>query len=73
MSKDAQKYIQCRLKKGYMIRTAWIPENKAEIGKILKIKNENGWLVTNTFSTLDRVDVKIQERIHKTHRDATDI
>jgi len=34
---------QCRLQRGGMIQTAWIPEKFAGVGKFVKICGEDGW------------------------------
>ena len=68
-----QRYTQCRMKKGYSIQTAWIPEKFAVMGKILRKKDDIGWMVTNVFSTMDEKDVKMQERVYKTHGKVSDI
>ena len=72
-TKQVNRYTQCRMKRGYAIQTAWIPEKFAVMGKILKIKDEIGWLITNVFSTMDEKDVKMQKRIYKIYRKVTNI
>jgi len=37
---------QCKLQKGNAHTTCWIPENFAKMGKVLKIEEDPGWVVT---------------------------
>lgn len=43
-------YFQCVLQKGSKRDVAWIPQQYALPGKILRIGHDNGWRVTKVFS-----------------------
>ncbi len=40
-------HIQCNFSNGNRRYTAWIPTEKAIKGKVLKIEEEDGWVVTS--------------------------
>jgi hypothetical protein len=75
MSKKKDVYYrQCVLKNGSITTTAWIPEKFAESGRILEIKEVNGWIVQHVGSTRkDSESVKLMERLHTKHRKGCDI
>lgn len=72
MSKN-RMYCQCVLRKGDNIQVSWIPEKFAEVGRVLRLKEDNGWVV-------QRVDSKMPENMmvymrdeYRHHRKVTDI
>lgn len=51
-------YVQCKLKKGNVHQTSWIPKKFANLNESLKLKKENGewdggWVVTETGAETD--------------------
>lgn len=70
-------YVHCLLKKkapdGYYYRTTWLPERFAVVGKCVKLKDIDGWIVFKTFTREDKKTVEKNERNYLKHREATDI
>lgn len=76
-------YVQCLLKKNLLnnvikMKTSWIPEQFANVGKVLKLKNKNnqwndGWIVEKIFGECDKKTIEENERNYTIHRKATDI
>jgi hypothetical protein len=68
--KNNKLYIQSELNKGNKIIIAWIPEEFAVIGKVLKIKDysrwEDGWTVVKIYGTKNLEHIELSE---KTFRD----
>ena len=58
-------YKQCLLKKGKKSQITWLPEKYAKKGKILKLKDENGWVVKEVWATDTEENVKAMERRHE--------
>lgn len=75
MKKEVLK--QCRLFRKEDIKktiyTAWIPEDKAIVGKKVTIKDRGNWTVDKVFSSEDAENVVKNSRDHRNHRKATDI
>lgn len=44
-------YQQCELKNGQRVQVAWIPLRFAKIGAMLRIGEEEGWMVTSAYAT----------------------
>lgn len=48
-------YVQCKLQRGLVRQTSWIPDKFAKVGKYLELKEdgewENGWEVISTYGT----------------------
>lgn len=66
-------FKQCTLEKNNIKQTAWIPEEFAHIGKILKIKEDNGWKVLSVGSQrLTQDYVSEREQDYKNQRLASD-
>jgi len=66
-------YTQCLLEKNKITQISWIPAKFVKIGKVLKLKGEDGWLVKETYSTLDEKVVEANSRDFIKQRDASDI
>lgn len=71
-------YRQCKLEwQEFPVMTqqvAWIPEEFAVVGKILKIKDEDGWRVTEVGSHRQSEDyIQDHERDFLGHRKRTDV
>jgi hypothetical protein len=64
---------QVRLKKNNTICQAWIPEKFAKKGKVIKLKNEDGWIVTDVYFRMESTLVNDNSQDYKSHRKATDI
>ena len=47
---------QCKLRKGNVYQTAWIPVKFAVKGKILRLIGDDGWLVLEVGAYLDNVE-----------------
>lgn len=66
-------YKQCVLEKCKVKQTAWIPEQFAHAGKILKIKDNNGWKVVEVGSQrFDQAYVLEREQDYKNQALASD-
>lgn len=71
-------YVQCELRKENVIDISWIEEKFAQVGKSVRRKNEqdeweNGWVVTETYGTVNEEHLKKMRDLHKHHRKGTDI
>jgi len=69
---------QCKLRRGDVITTTWIPIKFAIKGKFLKLKDEgiwtNGWQVISVYGpTKLYSDVKERSQEYKHNRSITDI
>ena len=82
MAKKPQNYRQCHLKKndGEHIweQVSWIPEPYCVVGKVLKLRDEdgrwdNGWKVTSAGPPSPAASVEAGSRDHLKNRKATDI
>jgi hypothetical protein len=58
-------YRQCSLERKGTKTTSWIPEEFAKVGRVLRLKDEDGWVVT---SVGDRLDGEIANRRSVEHR-----
>lgn len=79
---EMNNHKQCHLVKwnGYKVTHyhAWIPEEFAEIGEIVKIKQDDGswddgWVVFQTFTMLPTTTVIERSQDYKKTRKASDI
>lgn len=52
---------QCKLTKGRSTLTSWIPEKFAQIGNVLKVEEDEGWIVQKVGGTLSKERVKTME------------
>jgi len=72
-----QFYTQCRLERqkeeGIEVTFSWIPKKYAVKGKILRLKDVDGWRVTNTWETMPEEYVRNRANYHKHWRIKTDI
>lgn len=67
-------YKQCNIMRDKTHEIVWLPETMAKIGKILKIKNEDGWCVVEVSEgRTDYAYLKEHERNYLTQREASDI
>jgi hypothetical protein len=71
-------YRQCRLVRGAVCYTAWIPVEFAKVGKILRIRRErvweDGWVVKESSKeTKSGKILEAYERNYRDHRKVTDI
>jgi hypothetical protein len=72
-------FRQCELqKRGGDTQVVWIPVTFAHVGKVVKVKMEDGtwsdgWKVTQTYSTRTRTEALAAESDHKKQRKASDI
>jgi hypothetical protein len=58
-------YKQCRLRKGTTFRVTWLPEKFAKIGKVLRLHDDDGWVVEAIWGTDTEENVKAREREHE--------
>jgi hypothetical protein len=58
-------YRQCCLERKGTRTTSWIPEEFAKVGKVLKLKEEDGWVVK---SVGDRLDGEMANKRSVEHR-----
>lgn len=71
-------YTQCVLERANRTTTSWLPQRFSRIGKILKLKREDGtwedgWQVKSTGTTMEFEYVLNHERDYKNQRKASDI
>jgi len=66
-------YRQCILQKNHTWQTAYIPEEFAKNGKILRIKEDNGWVVKNVGTRLNEEQVIERSRDYLHQREGSDI
>lgn len=66
-------YCQCKIKKGSIETTAWIPEKYAQVGKFIKIFDDNGWEVMKVGLPMGEEYVLGHERDFTKQREASDI
>jgi hypothetical protein len=69
-------YRQCRLQKENSQQMSWIPEEFAEVNKVLKLRNEdgewdNGWTVTSVGNRLEEHYLPNVNQMIKGHRKNT--
>lgn len=81
MGKITAYYVQCKLKREvrpriYQALVSWIPEEKAERGRILRLKNhdewEDGWEVVETWVRQKAEAVEARERDYLKQREVSD-
>jgi len=51
IDKKEQLYTQCKLCKGGVFQTSWIPASFAQVDRVLKIDGDDGWVVKETYAT----------------------
>lgn len=72
-----QYYRQCKLQKGNVTQTAWIPEVFANKNKYIKIKTdgrwENGWQVVEVYGRMSAKQLTERSQDYKHQREASDI
>lgn len=66
-------FVQAQMEKGQQRHTAWIPEKFAVVGKVLKIKGDDGWLVVSIHSRKSEEEVRERSQDYKHQRKASDI
>ena len=58
-------YTQCLLKRNNVSHVSYVPTKFASLGAVLKIKGENGWIVTYVGTVVDtQPNVRQQIRRH---------
>ena len=55
-------FRQCRMEKKARVQVAWIPERYAVVGRVLRLKRDDGWLVTRCGPPLSAEYVLTHER-----------
>lgn len=82
MGKKTAYYVQCKMKREVQPRIhqtlmSWIPESRAEKGRILRLKNhgewEDGWEVIETCAKKKAELVEAQERDYLKQREVSDV
>ena len=53
---------QCTLVKDRTTQVSWIPTEFAKLNKVLKVEEDEGWVVTEIGGTLSKEMVKAQEK-----------
>lgn len=71
-------FRQCLLRKEDRVLTTWIPDSFASVGKLLKLKNDNGewddgWKVVETYNRVSEKEVIDNSRDFMRQRKASDI
>ena len=62
----SMKHVQCLLRKGETKQVAWIPEKFAKRGKVVRLRDEDGWRVVETYTSKPPEFVREHERDHRT-------
>ena len=62
----SMKHVQCLLQKGETKQMAWIPEKFAKRGKVVRLRDEDGWRVVETHTSKPSEYVREHERDHRT-------
>ena len=57
-------YSQCKLRKGNLNQVTWIPSKFAKVGKVLRLKDDDGWVVTEIWKTEPEEYVKARNKDH---------
>lgn len=70
------QYVQCKLVKGNIEQTSWIPKKFAVVGKGLKLKDEYdnwsyGWRVKAAFGEVDEKHIPDWRKAVRGHRKST--
>ena len=66
-------YRQCKLQKHDQFKTAFIPEQFAKKGKVIKIKYDDGWRITEIGIRLSEEVVVERSQDYKFQREASDV
>lgn len=66
-------HVQCLLEKEDKIQVSWIPEKYAKLGKVLKLGNNDGWVVTEKWEKENSKTVNILSQLYKHQRKVSDI
>lgn len=76
---STQLYVQCRLQKGSAVQTSWIPQEIAQVGRDVKLKEDGewnvGWRVLEAYTNTPRSWEEVSERSqdYKRTRKASDV
>jgi len=66
-------HCQCKLQRGIEFQYSWIPQKFAKVGKIIKLKDDDGWKVVEVFSTMDSKEVQKRSTDYRYQRKVSDI
>jgi hypothetical protein len=66
-------YNQCHLTRSHFHQIAYIPSKFAQVGRMLKLKDENGWVVQDVYSKYSENKVMADSRDYKETRKASDM
>ena len=77
MSKKTETYTQVKMVNGARYTVSKIPSKFAEVGRLLKLKNndvwENGWTVAEVYTTESAETALSHERDYIHQREVSDI
>ena len=59
-------YRQCELHRGTSVQVAWIPATFAVVGKILRLRDEHGWVVASIGASASDGYIRNHERDYRT-------
>jgi len=62
MSRTALRYKQCKLVKDETTQISWIPKKFAVKGRILILKKDPGWLVTEVYNEQTAKELEEQNK-----------
>ena len=68
-----KEHTQCLLRKGNTEQISWIPSKFAKVGRILRLKDDDGWEVISAGHSMDSKFINERSRDHKNMRKMTDI
>lgn len=70
-------YNQCKLKRNNEEQVTWIPQKFAKVGKVVKLKEEDGWQdgweVISVGQVMTEGYLSTLRDLYRYHRDATDV
>lgn len=58
-------FRQCKLQKDNRVLVSWIPDKFAKIGKLLRLKEDDGWKVIEVYDSMSEDRVKAYSRAYK--------
>jgi hypothetical protein len=65
-------YRQCHLRRATTSTTAWLPSEYAVVGKVLRLKGEDGWVVESVSDvSVDHETAMDRSREWRSHRDVS--
>ena len=74
MANETIKYKQCVLRKGYAQQVSYLPSKFAIDGKLVRLKDDDGWEVVFVSDNEITEDLALLQRdVYRNHRNTTDV